>query len=47
MALLIASCGQQAKKDDAAGGGSAAAAGALSGAGATFPAPLYAKWAES
>jgi len=47
MALLIASCGPQAKKDDAAGGGSAAAAGALSGAGATFPAPLYAKWAES
>ncbi len=31
----------------AASCGAASAAGAISGAGATFPAPVYAKWAEA
>ncbi len=44
-ALVLASCGQGTKDGNASGG--TAAAGALSGAGATFPAPLYAKWAET
>jgi phosphate transport system substrate-binding protein len=41
-ALAVAGCGKQG------GEGKAPAAGLqISGAGATFPAPLYAKWAES
>jgi phosphate transport system substrate-binding protein len=43
-ALVLASCGKGGH--DGAGGRDAAAA-ALSGAGATFPAPLYARWAET
>ncbi|WP_269716548.1 phosphate ABC transporter substrate-binding protein PstS [Caulobacter sp. NIBR2454] len=43
-AATLAACGQS---DDAAKTPAQAAAGSgLSGAGATFPAPLYAKWAE-
>ena len=40
-ALALASCGK--------GGGSegGSAGGQISGAGATFPAPLYAKWAQA
>ena len=41
--LALAACGQQ----DAANKGAQSQAGVqISGAGATFPAPLYAKWAE-
>jgi phosphate transport system substrate-binding protein len=44
-ALLLASCGKpggEQAQGPAAGGG----ASAISGAGATFPAPLYARWAQ-
>ncbi|HWA63278.1 MAG TPA: substrate-binding domain-containing protein, partial [Caulobacteraceae bacterium] len=40
--LSLAACGK-----GAAPGGAPAAGGGISGAGATFPAPLYAKWAEA
>ena len=40
-ALALASCG---KGGGTQGGG---AGGQISGAGATFPAPLYAKWAQT
>jgi phosphate transport system substrate-binding protein len=45
-AALLAACG---KPSGQAGGSSApaGAAGAISGAGATFPAPIYAKWAQA
>jgi len=43
--LALAAC---SKSDDKAAGPAAApATAAISGAGATFPAPLYAKWAEA
>src|SRR2546423_15019630 len=45
---FVAACGDGSKKSDSAGAGSAAqstASGAdLTGAGATFPYPLYSKW---
>ena len=42
--LALTACGQKAEKGQAA----ASASGVqISGAGATFPAPLYAKWAET
>ena len=46
-ALALVACGKpggQASSSSAAGGGPAAEG--LSGAGATFPAPLYARWAQ-
>lgn len=42
--LALAACQQQSEKG--AEGASSAARAQISGAGATFPAPLYAKWAE-
>jgi phosphate transport system substrate-binding protein len=42
--LALAACG---KPDPSAQGAAPAAAARISGAGATFPAPLYAKWAEA
>ncbi len=46
-AALLAGCGK-ASGPAATGGGSSAssASGGLSGAGATFPAPIYARWAQ-
>ena len=45
VAALAAACGQ---KTSTTGAAPPPAGGAqLSGAGATFPAPLYAKWAEA
>lgn len=44
--MALAGCGGQAPSDNAASSGAAPAAGAtqLTGAGATFPAPIYSKW---
>jgi phosphate transport system substrate-binding protein len=42
--VALAACGD---KTDTAGGKAAPAGAQISGAGATFPAPLYAKWAET
>jgi len=44
-ALALSACGKPADKGDGAAA-PAASGGAIAGAGATFPAPLYAKWAE-
>ncbi|HEX7887532.1 MAG TPA: phosphate ABC transporter substrate-binding protein PstS [Phenylobacterium sp.] len=41
--LALSACGQ---KTEGKGGSTAPAGAQISGAGATFPAPLYAKWAE-
>lgn len=46
LALLVAACGQSGG-DQAAQKAGAPAAGGLTGAGATFPAPLYAQWATA
>ena len=43
-ALLLFGCGKPAQDQ---GAPTAAGASAISGAGATFPAPLYARWAET
>jgi phosphate transport system substrate-binding protein len=45
-ALILASCGKGGTQNASEGQGGTAAAGSMSGAGATFPAPVYAKWAE-
>jgi phosphate transport system substrate-binding protein len=43
-ALILTACGKQGGQS--AGSAPAASGAQISGAGATFPAPLYAKWAE-
>jgi phosphate transport system substrate-binding protein len=45
MACMLAACGGQGDQADQAGAPKATAGQGLSGAGATFPAPLYARWA--
>jgi phosphate transport system substrate-binding protein len=45
-ALLLFGCGKNQQQQQAAAPAAAAASGIISGAGATFPAPLYARWAE-
>ncbi|RAK52540.1 phosphate ABC transporter substrate-binding protein PstS [Phenylobacterium deserti] len=45
--LLLAGCNKPAGDAKAGGQGPAAASASISGAGATFPAPLYARWAET
>ncbi len=46
-ALMLSACGKGSAPATSAGGSASSVAGGLSGAGATFPAPLYAKWAET
>jgi phosphate transport system substrate-binding protein len=49
-ALLLSGCGksqQQAQNAQAPAPGAAAGGTVISGAGATFPAPIYARWAEA
>jgi phosphate transport system substrate-binding protein len=45
-ALLLFGCGKSSQQAQQPGQPAAAAGGGMSGAGATFPAPLYARWAE-
>jgi len=46
LALALAACGGQDKANQQAGGAAPPASGvSISGAGATFPAPVYARWA--
>ena len=46
-AALLAGCGKGSNPAPTGGGSSApSASGGLSGAGATFPAPIYARWAQ-
>jgi len=46
LALVVAACGDSSKKPDSTGAATATASSgvALTGAGATFPYPLYSKW---
>jgi phosphate transport system substrate-binding protein len=44
--LLLSACGKSQQQSASAPGGTAGTA-AISGAGATFPAPIYARWAEA
>jgi len=45
--LSLGACGKSTNEGGTAGGSQGGTAGMISGAGATFPAPLYAKWAET
>jgi phosphate transport system substrate-binding protein len=47
LALLVAACGQSGGDQAQKAGPAPAATGGLTGAGATFPAPLYAQWATA
>ena len=49
VALTLAGCGKQNGQPGSSAGApsTAASGGGISGAGATFPAPVYAKWAQS
>jgi phosphate transport system substrate-binding protein len=48
LALVAAACGDSSKKPDSAGAATTSSSGvALTGAGATFPYPLYSKWFDA
>jgi phosphate transport system substrate-binding protein len=46
-ALLLAGCGKSQQQGNATTGAASGGSQVLSGAGATFPAPIYARWAEN
>ena len=48
LALVAAACGDSSKKSDSTGAATTSSSGvALTGAGATFPYPLYSKWFDA
>ena len=49
LALVVAACGDSSKKQDSTGAATTSASSgvALTGAGATFPYPLYSKWFDA